>query len=107
MMWGIALWSLAHIVAQPTPKLIALCLGIGFLALAGAAGQDVKKARVMGPAWQRWVAKTAYWPLAAQVTGRVPWAAIWPGVPVLLAGIGIWAFASWMHPVGVGVFSVL
>ncbi len=107
MMWSFAMWSLAHILAMPTPKMLALCAAMAFLALVGAAGQDVKKARVMGAAWQAWVAKTAYWPLAAQFSGRVSWPAIWPGVPVLLAGMGIWVLASWMHPAKVGLFSAL
>jgi uncharacterized membrane protein len=107
MMWSFALWSLAHILANPTPKMLALCSAMAFLALAGSAGQDRKKAVLMGADWQGWVAKTAYWPFAAQVSGRLPWGSMWPGFPVLLAGAILWLLASWLHPVKVGLFAIL
>jgi uncharacterized membrane protein len=107
MMWGFALWALAHSLAHPSPKLLVLCAAMAFLALAGAAGQDRKKAIIMGAAWQGWVAKTAYWPFAAQLSGRVGWPAIWPSVPVIIAGFGIWVLASWLHPQAVGLFAAL
>jgi uncharacterized membrane protein len=105
MMWSFTLWSIAHVLANPTPKLLALCAAIAIMALGGSAGQDVKKARVMGPAWQGWVAKTSYWPFAAQISGRLGWASIWPGAGVIIVGIAIWVAAAWLHPVGVGVFA--
>src|SRR5690606_18328583 len=54
MMWGFALWAVAHAMVMPTPGQIILSATIAFLALVGSAGQDVKKARLMGDAWRQW-----------------------------------------------------
>ena len=48
MMWGFALWAVAHVMVVPTPAQIILSGTIVFLALFGSAGQDGKKARLMG-----------------------------------------------------------
>ena len=45
MMWGFALWAIAHVMVMPTPGQIILSATIAFLALVGSAGQDAKKAR--------------------------------------------------------------
>jgi uncharacterized membrane protein len=105
MMWSFALWAVAHLLANPTPKLTAMALAVALLALGGSAGQDVKKARLMGPAWQGWVARTSYWPLGAQISGRLSWGSILPGFWAFLGGVAIWFAAAWFHPVGVGVFA--
>src|SRR3546814_10832629 len=52
MMWGFALWALAHALVMPTPAQLVLSATIAFLTLVGAAGQDVKKAKQMGDAWR-------------------------------------------------------
>src|SRR5690606_20003705 len=48
MMWGFSLWALAHALVMPTPGQMVLSATIAFLALVGAAGQDAKKAQLMG-----------------------------------------------------------
>ncbi len=98
MMWSFALWSLAHVLVAPRPPVIALCAAVAFLALVGAAGQDRKKAVVMGPAWSGWVAKTSYWPFGGQLSGRIPWGAAMPGMHALGGGLLVWLVASWAHP---------
>ena len=42
MMWGFALWALAHALVVPTAAQFVLSGTIAFLALAGSAGQEVK-----------------------------------------------------------------
>ena len=89
MMWSFALWSAAHLLVSPTPRVIVLSLAVAVLALAGSHLQDRKKEVLMGGAWQGWEAKTSYWPKwgALGKTGAVPW----------LGGIALWLAASWAH----------
>ena len=96
MMWSFALWSLAHVLVSPRPAVLVLSSFIALLALGGAAGQDVKKSRLMGEAWRGWTARTAFVPLSGQVSGRIPWN--WPGRTALIGGTILWMLATWAHP---------
>jgi uncharacterized membrane protein len=87
MMWSFALWSLAHVLVSPRPAVIVLTAFIAFLALGGAAGQDHKKAKLMGDSWQGWVSRTSFMLKPA-----------WPGRTALIGGTLIWLAASWAHP---------
>jgi len=98
MMWSFALWSVAHVLVSPRPPVMLLTGAIAFLALVGAAGQDRKKAVLMGPAWQDWTARTDFVPFAGQISGRIPWAGAWPGRAALIGGAVLWLLASWAHP---------
>ena len=48
MMWGFAIWAIVHLIVVGTPKALVFDGAIILLALAGAVGQDRKKARLMG-----------------------------------------------------------
>ena len=89
MMWSFALWSAAHLLVSPTPRVIVLSLAMAFLALVGAHMQDRKKEVLMGAAWQGWEGRTSFWPKfgALGKAGAVPW----------LSGIALWLAASWAH----------
>lgn len=87
MMWSFALWSIAHLLVSPRPAVIVLTSFIALLALGGAAGQDTKKAKLMGDAWRGWVARTSFMPVFA-----------WPGAIALIGGTILWLVASWAHP---------
>lgn len=97
MMWGFALWALAHVLAMPTQAQIALSAIIAFLALVGSAGQDAKKARLMGDAWRHWVARTSFLPFARQIDGTTPWGDTIPRGHALLGGVVLWLAATWAH----------
>jgi len=97
MMWGFALWALAHALVVPTPGQIVLSAMITFLALAGSAGQDVKKARLMGDAWRHWAARTSFVPFARQLSGRGSWVDTVPRPHALFGGIVLWVVATWAH----------
>jgi uncharacterized membrane protein len=97
MMWGFALWALAHALVVPTPGQIILSAIIAFLALAGSAGQDVKKARLMGDAWRHWAARTSFIPFARQLSGRGSWVDAIPRPHALFGGIVLWIVATWAH----------
>lgn len=94
MMWSFALWSLVHLLVWPQPSVAVLTIGIGILALGGAAGQDAKKARLQPDFWPGWKAKTAFVPFS----GPAPLRAMWPGWGVIAAGIVFWLIALWAHP---------
>ncbi len=98
MMWGFAIWGLVHIVASAQPRTIALAIAMIFLALVGSAGQDRKKAILMGAAWTDWSSRTSFTPFGAQLSGKASWKSAWPGRTNILLGTLLWLGASWLHP---------
>jgi uncharacterized membrane protein len=95
MMWGLALWALAHAAIFPTMANAVLSGAILVLALVGAALQDRKKAALQAGIWPAWQARTSYWPFAAQIAGRAPWT---PGdARALIGGLVLWLAATWAH----------
>jgi len=97
MMWGFTLWAIAHVMVMPTPGQIILSATIVFLALVGSAGQDAKKARLMGDAWRGWAARTSFVPFARQIGGATPWGDTIPRPHALFGGIIFWLAATWAH----------
>lgn len=89
MMWSFALWSFAHALVSPTPRVLVLTGAIAFLALVGSVLQDRKKYLAMGAAWDSWQRHTSFIPRLTALTGvgMVPW----------LSGIVLWLGASWLH----------
>ena len=96
MMWGFALWALAHLVAAPTARTVVVAFSIAVLALVGAHFQDRKKEVLMGDAWEQWESSTGYWPRLDRIfaVGPGPW----------IGGIGVWLLASWLHAMDAGVW---
>lgn len=102
MMWGFALWALVHAIVNPTVASLVLCSAIAFLALVGAAAQDAKKLKLLGPVWQDWKSKTSFVPYGkgfrsadafALVTGTILWlGATWAHGALGGMPAGIWAF---------------
>lgn len=93
MMWGFALWAVAHILVAPTGRTIVLAGAIAVLALVGAALQDGKKRKLVGEPWRAWEARTSYWPNLARL-GAVGWK-LWLGALVA------WLVLTWAHiPLG-------
>lgn len=93
MMWGIALWALAHIVIHYSLRTTITALAIGILALVGSKLQDRKKQMLMGAAWAEWESKTSYWPRWGAMfgAGAFPWA----------LGLIFFVLFSWLHlPLG-------
>lgn len=98
MMWGFALWGVVHALVAPYQASLALCLAMIILALVGSAGQDRKKARLMGDSWNDWRSRTSFLPYGNQLRGRTGWATAWPGRTPVLLGVAIWLGASYLHP---------
>ena len=89
MMWGFALWAIAHIIAAPAGRTLILALAIAFLALVGAHMQDRKKEALMGAGWAAWEAKTSFRPRWSRLVGAGP--VLW------IAALAIWLGVTWAH----------
>jgi uncharacterized membrane protein len=94
MMWSFAIWAAVHLAVVAMPKELVLDGAILILALAGAAGQDRKKARQFGEAWHEWTAQTAFVPF----TGGVAY----PGTVALAGGTIFFFVVTWIHPIHAG-----
>lgn len=98
MMWGFAIWALVHAIVAPYSASFALTFGMLVLALGGSAGQDRKKAKLMGDAWADWSARTSFLPFGNQLSGKAAWKTAWPGRRAFLIGVVIWLGATYLHP---------
>jgi uncharacterized membrane protein len=94
MMWGFALWAIVHLMVVAMPKALVFDGGILFLALVGAAGQDVKKAKLQGDRWHEWTAQTAFVPFTRGLAS--------PGLFGFVGGTLFLLLATWLHPLPVG-----
>ena len=102
MMWGFALWALVHALVNPTLASLIVSATIAILALGGAAGQDVKKQKLIGAPWVEWRAATAFVPFGRGFS--------LPDGFALIGGTLLWLAATYAHgalgyrPAGVWVF---
>ncbi len=100
MMWGFALWGIAHILVAPRIDNFIFAGSLVFLALVGSKAQEIKKRKLMGVEWDAWLRRThfAISPVALFKVGAGPW----------IAGILLWVAATWAHPywnvAGAGLF---
>lgn len=100
MMWGFSLWAIGHIIVNPTvPSFIISAMIIG-TALIGAAGQDKKKAALMGEAWDDWSSRTSFWPYGKGFNAFGTFALV--GGTILFLGL---SFAhQWLVGAKAGIF---
>lgn len=98
MMWSFALWAVAHMLVQPEPTALIVAATVLVMALVGSAGQDVKKRRHLGAAWDEWVAKTSFVPFGKGIA--------LPGWIAFAGGTAIFLVATWLHPLPVGVWAL-
>ena len=99
LLWGFALWALAHLL--PNGELVPLIMfgGFGLFALSGIAIVDRRKRRQLGGDWQRLAAPTSAFPFAAWP--RHPAARRWSAgalVRTLAGGTGLYLLLLWLHP---------
>ena len=95
MMWGFALWALAHLALWWSIRTNIVALAVLVLALVGAHLQDRKKAALMGAAWTVWEAKTSYWPRWGKLASA--------GLLLWLAAIALWLIVTAAHLHAAGV----
>lgn len=89
MMWGFALWGFSHMLINPTLPSWMVSTSIIFTALLGAAGQDVKKRKLMGEAWGDWQARTSYLPFGNGLA--------LPDAFALVGGTLLFLLVTWAH----------
>jgi len=70
VMWGVALWSIAHALSNGHLSALIFYGSLAVLALAGASHLDHKKTAQLGDDWRAYMAVTSHVPLAAIMTGR-------------------------------------
>jgi len=98
LMWGIALWAAAHVLARGDAASVVFFGAFLWLAVTGTVLIDRRKRSAMGEAWQRFAAVTSNLPFAAIIAGRNHFSVkeIGGGGPVL--ALGAYALLLWLHP---------
>lgn len=100
MMWGFALWGIAHILIAPRLDNLIFSGSIIFLALIGSKAQERKKAKIIGVGWGTWLRQTSFFPRVTALgkIGAVTW----------IIGTILWLAATWGHNFfgvyGAGIF---
>ena len=89
MMWSFAIWALVHAIVLPTLASLTVSAAIFFLALVGAAGQDRKKARLVGEPWRDWMRRTSFVPFGRGFAS--------PGTFASVGGTLLWLAATYAH----------
>lgn len=89
MMWGFALWAVAHIILFWSLRTHILAGALLILALLGAHLQDRKKLKLLGESWADWENETTYWPRFEFL--------LTSGLRLWLAALIVWLAATWAH----------
>ncbi len=71
VMWGIAAWSIGHLLARGDQASAIMFGGFVVLALAGSVSQERKMQAKYGADWDGFASATSHIPFAAIATGRV------------------------------------
>lgn len=102
MMWGIALWAVAHILANGDWASLLFFGGLLLTAILGSLHLDRRMASDQGERWARFAAATSYIPFAALLGGRQRWSWSEWGRPALF-GLGAFIALLLLHPYLFGV----
>ncbi|MGN6495749.1 MAG: NnrU family protein [Tsuneonella sp.] len=95
MMWGFALWAIAHLVLWWDWRTVIVAGAVLILALVGARLHDRKKHALTGEAWSGWEARTSYWPR---------WGALLRAGPLLwMSAVVVWLAVTYGHIDAAGV----
>ena len=97
LMWGIALWSLAHILVNGHLAALIFFATLGLLAVFGSRRIDARKAAVGGDDWARFAAATSWLPFQAIVEGRSKFSFGEIGWLRLAIGIAVYAVIWLFH----------
>lgn len=102
VMWGVALWAVAHILANGDLASLLFFGGLLLTAILGSLHLDRRMAVEQGERWRRLVLVTSYVPFVALLRGRQRWS--WPelGKPALW-GLGAFVVLLLAHPYLFGV----
>jgi uncharacterized membrane protein len=106
-LWGVALWGLAHIIANGDAASLLLFGGLVVLALGGMAHIDYRRRETAGPGWGPVAMSTSAIPFLAAIQGRtkIDWAGI--GLTRFLAGLALYVVFLAAHGSLFGVPALL
>lgn len=93
-LWGIALWALAHLVANGDLASLIFFGSLLVLALGGTASIDARRRRNFGDDWQRFAGATSNLPFAAIASGRNRLGPALREIGLLRLAIAIAAYAA-------------
>jgi uncharacterized membrane protein len=98
MMWGLMLWSGAHVLARGDLAALVFFGGFFVLAAAGTVLIDRRKAQALGADWERFAALTSNLPFLAIAQGRnrLVWREIGWWRPA--AGLALFVALFHLHP---------
>lgn len=68
VMWAVALWGIAHLLANGDAAGMILFGGLTILALGGAAHSDARRQRILGASWSAYRDQTSFVPFGAIAT---------------------------------------
>jgi uncharacterized membrane protein len=99
VLWGFALWSLAHVVSNGDLVAVIMFGGFGLFAFAGMWLVDRRKRRALGARWAAIAAGTSIIPLLALLRGaaRLEWRSPQLAATILLT-VASYAALLWLHP---------
>jgi len=103
VLWGFALWALAHIAAKGDLASLILFGSIATLSLGGTLAVDAKKRRAWGERWAPFARQTSNLPFRAIAEGRAAFRPAEFGLWRLLVAVALFALLIWAHPRVVGV----
>ena len=99
MMWGIALWSFLHVLANDDLAALIFFGGFTVLALVGTAQVDRRKALADDEAWPDYAAQSSHIPFATILSKRTKFSAAEIGwLPVIL-GFGLYLVLLILHEI--------
>jgi uncharacterized membrane protein len=98
LMWGIALWAAAHVIARGDAASLVFFGSFLLLALSGTALIDHRKRTALGMDWARFAQETSSIPFAALASGRNRFSISEIGWKQLAPAVLLYALLFWLHP---------
>lgn len=102
MLWGFALWTAGHMLANGDQATVILTAGILVLSLGGALAIDAKKRRALGVPYEAFMAHTSFVPFVAMAQGRAR--LDWREIGLWRIGLAIVVYVALvlLHPLVIG-----
>ena len=97
-LWGVALWSVVHAIANGDVASLLLFGGMAVLALGGMPSIDAKMARRLGPAWGPIAMRSSALPFVAILSGRTKLSLGEIGWQRIVGGLALYAALLLAHP---------
>jgi uncharacterized membrane protein len=98
VMWAIALWGTAHVLANGDAAGLILFAGLTILAMAGAAHSDFRRQALLGERWTAYRARTSFIPFKAILAKQTPLRLGEIGPARLVGGLALFAALFFAHP---------